>query len=77
MRSFALGAALVLASCGSVQTLRPKSGEPLPKATAALAPPTPEQLTTPDTQARPTRIDDVLQRSEKRKHDRFDPLPPR
>ena len=72
----ALAALLALAACGTVQKLKPAEGASLPpKASAARTVPTPDQLVTPDTQARPLRTDESLRRSEKRRSDPFD-LPP-
>ncbi len=71
-----LSLCLALAACGATQTLKPAAGASLPpKASAARSVPTPDQLITPDSQSRPQRTDEALQRSEKRKPDRFD-LPP-
>jgi hypothetical protein len=71
-----LVALLALAGCGSVQALKPGTGAALPpKAAAARTQPTPDQLMTPDTQARPQRTDESLRKSEKRQPDPFD-LPP-
>jgi hypothetical protein len=73
---FALSLLVPLAACGSVQQLKPAAGATLPpKASAARSVPTPDQLVEPDTQARPTRTDESLRKSDKRKPDPFD-LPP-
>ncbi len=67
---------LALAACGTTQTLKPVAGASLPpKASAARRAPTADELITPDSQSRPQRTDEALQRSEKRTPDRFD-LPP-
>ncbi len=56
--------------------LKPKAGTSLPpKPEFAASVPTPDQLMTADDQARPQRNDELLQKSEKRRDDKFD-LPP-
>jgi hypothetical protein len=68
--------ALALAACGGKNELQPAPGAALPPAPyAARATPTPSELMTPSTQARPQRSDELLRRSEERRDDRFD-LPP-
>lgn len=68
---------LSMAACGGREELRPAAGETLPpKPYAAATPPTPSQLMTPETQARPRRSDELLRESEQRRDDRFD-LPPK
>lgn len=68
---------LLLSACGGRQVLKPAAGNMMPpKPAAATAVPTPEQLMTPDGQARPLRSDELLLKSEKRRDDPFD-LPPR
>lgn len=65
----------VLAACGSVEPLRPKTAETMPvKPAMAARAPTTEELLTPPANARPARQDD-LRRSEEREDDPFD-LPP-
>lgn len=77
MRRLVIIAVLLLAGCGSRTDLIPRAGQTLPpKAAAATATPTPEQLMTPDTQARPIRNDDILQGPDVRQTDRFDLPPP-
>lgn len=67
---------LALAACGGRTALAPKAGNALPvKPETAATTPTPDQLLTPDIQARPGRSDEQLKRSEQRKSDEFD-LPP-
>jgi len=67
---------LLLAACGQKVGLTPKQGRSLPvKPEAATATPTPDQLLSTDTQARPKRSDEQLTRSKKRDEDKFD-LPP-
>jgi ABC-type glycerol-3-phosphate transport system substrate-binding protein len=69
-------ALLALAACGSTRSLQPAPGGSLPVAPyGATATPTPEDLYSPGTQARPTRSIDLLQRSQERRGDEFD-LPP-
>lgn len=71
-----IAAALLLAGCGAREPLRPPPGASLPVAPAmAERAPTPKELLTPPTIARPERIDEPLRRSEEREDDRFD-LPP-
>lgn len=73
--SLILGAVL-LAGCGKVGDLEPRSGNSLPpkpygqkEAQSARA------MTRPSVQARPGRTDELLKRSERREDDQFD-LPP-
>lgn len=69
--------ALALAACGRVGELQPPPGQPLPvKPKLATTTPTPEELLTPPTLARPVRVDEILTRSEPRRPDRFDLPPP-
>ncbi len=69
--------ALALGACGQVGDLKPPPGQPLPVRPAmATITPTPEELLTPTTIARPVRIDEIVRRSEPRKPDRFDLPPP-
>jgi hypothetical protein len=66
-----------LAACGGREELRPAAGETLPpKPYSAQTTPTPSELMTPETQARPQRSDELLRESEQRRDDRFD-LPPK
>ena len=68
--------ALPLAACGSAAQLKPAEGAKLPPAPyGATATPSPQELLTPSTQARPTRDDELLKESKKRDPDPFD-LPP-
>ena len=67
---------LLLSACGARVMVSPKQGNALPvKAETAVVQATPEQLMTPDQQARPKRSDELLRRSEERREDKFD-LPP-
>ncbi len=73
----ALAAALALAGCGSVGSLRPPEGQALPvKPALAQVTPTAADLLTPPTFAAPERIDELMRRSMPRKADRFDLAPP-
>lgn len=66
----------LLAACGNMEPLRPKSAEATPPRPAMAArAPTTEELLTPPPHARPARQDDGLRRSEEREDDPFD-LPP-
>jgi hypothetical protein len=77
MRLVALSALLLLAACGSRQTLKPPAGESLPpKSATAPTVPTAAQLLTPPDSVRPQRSDELLTRSQPRTDDPFD-LPPR
>ena len=71
------GAILVsLAACGQKADLKPYEGDPPPVIpVGATTPPTTKELTTPSAQAKPTRGDELLKRSEERAPDDFD-LPP-
>lgn len=72
-----LGAALLLAGCGASRGLKPAPGEHLPPAPYGDTKPlTPNELLTPEPQARPGRSDELLRNSEERRSDDFD-LPPR
>lgn len=77
IRPLALAALmLTVSACGARAPLRALPGSSLPiQGETAAARPTPEQLMTPDTQARPKRTDEQLRKSEERREDRFD-LPP-
>jgi hypothetical protein len=72
----AIGIMLSLAACGNRTDLQPKVGQTLPvKPVFAPKTPTVSQLLTPDSQARPQRSDEQLDRSRERRDDKFD-LPP-
>ncbi|MBN8808034.1 MAG: hypothetical protein J0I47_07325 [Sphingomonas sp.] len=65
-----------LSGCGAARDLQPVAGRALPPAPyGATATPTPTQLLTASSQARPQRSDDVLTSSEVRQGNEFD-LPP-
>jgi predicted small lipoprotein YifL len=68
--------AAALAACGVRGPLEPEPGQPLPvqPETAARAATT-EELLTPPPIARPSRVDELITRSEEREEDRFE-LPP-
>lgn len=71
-----MGVALTLAACGNRTDLQPKVGQTLPvKPIFAPKTPTVSQLLTPDSQSRPQRSDEQLDRSRERRDDKFD-LPP-
>lgn len=66
-----------LAGCGHQVALEPAPGHSLPvKPEMARATPTFDELLTPPTQARPTRIDELVTRSKPRPADPFDLPPP-
>ena len=71
-----LGLAFVLLGCGAARDLKPLAGGTLPPAPyGATATPTPKQLLTASSQARPNRSDELLRSSEERQGNEFD-LPP-
>ena len=71
-----LSAAALLSACGKVGPLSPAPGVSLPPKTYAQdGAVDPQALLEPSTQARPSRVDELLQRSEPRAADPFD-LPP-
>jgi hypothetical protein len=75
-RNLVLLGLLALAGCGRVSELKPEAGKPLPvKPLLARAAPTADELLTPPTYARPDRVDELMKRSEPRKHDPFDLAP--
>ena len=77
MKYAVLIVAIALAGCGTRKDLRPQEGASLPpKPYAVAVDPTPAQLMTPDNQARPGRSDDLLNRSQERRDDKFDLPPP-
>ena len=76
-RSLLLAGIGLLAGCGRQEDLRPAPGHAMPvKPKMARAAPTYEQLMVPPTQARPTRIDELVTRSKPRPDDPFDLPPP-
>lgn len=71
-----LASATLLAACGATQPLKPAPGTSLPVAPyGAIATPTPDDLVTSSTQARPARTEELLTNSRPRTSDDFD-LPP-
>ena len=78
LQRFLVAIAIVaLAGCGRVSELKPEAGKSLPvKPLLARQTPTPEQLLALDPQAKPTRVDELMKRSQPRKADRFDLPPP-
>jgi hypothetical protein len=75
-RLVALGLIVALSACGAARDLKPATGKALPIAPyGATATPTPAQLLTASTQARPERSDELLKSSEERQGNEFD-LPP-
>jgi ABC-type uncharacterized transport system auxiliary subunit len=73
----ALIAFALLAGCGKKSVLKPADGAQLPpKAATAAVQPNVGQLLTPPTQARPTRDDELVIKSQPLAPDRFDLPPP-
>ena len=71
------GSIALLAGCGSLNDLKPAPGEPLPvKPLMARTTPTPAELLTAPTYARPDRVDELVKRSRPRQADPFDLPPP-
>lgn len=71
-----LGTALSVAGCGKVGDLEPRTGNAMPpKAYGQTSAQTAEALSAPSVQARPSRTDELLKRSERREDDPFD-VPP-
>lgn len=69
-------AAVLLGGCGRVADLKPAAGQPLPvKPLMARTTPTPQDLLTIPSWAKPDRVDELMKRSEPRPLDPFD-LPP-
>ncbi len=69
--------AATLGACGKREDLKPVVGQAPPVIPiGATRPPTNEELTTPDAQAKPARSDELLKRSEQREPDDFDLPPP-
>jgi len=76
-RLLLLTAALGLAGCGRVAELKPAPGHALPvKPAMAKTTPTVEQLLTPPTYARPSRVDELVKKSQPRANDPFELHPP-
>ncbi|HEY7006938.1 MAG TPA: hypothetical protein VH392_10725 [Sphingomicrobium sp.] len=76
-RVIAISGALLAAGCGRVVDLKPAAGQPLPvKPLMARTTPTPNQLLTIPTYAKPDRVDELVKRSEPRAQDPFNLPPP-
>ncbi|PTQ07802.1 hypothetical protein CLG96_16795 [Sphingomonas oleivorans] len=68
---------LLLAACGSRETLKPVAGKSLPpKPAMASQAPSVDQLLTSPTDQRPGRSEELLTKSQERPDDRFDLPPP-
>jgi hypothetical protein len=68
---------VLLAGCGRVADLKPATGQSLPvKPLMARATPTPSQLLAIPSYAKPSRVDELMKRSEPRPLDPFDLPPP-
>ena len=66
----------LVGGCGSIDDLKPAPGQPLPvKPLMARTTPTPNQLLTAPTYARPGRVDELVKRSQPRQADPFDLAP--
>ena len=67
----------VLAGCGRVADLEPAPGHKLPvKPLMARATPTVDELLTPPSYTRPSRVDELVKKSQPRPQDPFDLPPP-
>jgi hypothetical protein len=76
-RALIVAAVVLLGSCGRVTDLKPAPGQPLPvKPLMARTTPTPEQLLTAPSYARPDRVDELVKKSQPRAPDPFDLPPP-
>jgi predicted small lipoprotein YifL len=74
--AFALAALLALAACGKQGKLTPVPPRTLPvQGSATMVAPTPEEMLRLQPQAAPTRVDDPVERSQRRPDDPFN-LPP-
>ncbi len=77
MKWLAILTLFALSACGGRGVLKPAEGAALPpKPYGAVATPTPADLLTPSSQARPSRSDELLRSSEQRPRDDFDLPPP-
>jgi hypothetical protein len=77
MRILLIAGIAALGGCGHQVDLQPAPGHAMPlKPLMARATPTFDQLLTPPTQARPTRVDELVTRSKPRPADPFDLPPP-
>ena len=76
-RIILVGAALLAAGCGRVADLKPAPGQPLPvRPLMARTTPTPNELLTIPTYAKPDRVDELVKRSAPRSQDPFNLPPP-
>jgi hypothetical protein len=76
-RVIAVSGMLLLGSCGHVADLKPATGQSLPvKPLMARTTPTPAELLTIPTYAKPSRVDELMKRSEPRPQDPFNLPPP-
>jgi len=76
-RVIALAAVLLAGGCGRVVDLKPAPGQALPvKPLMARTTPTPNELLTIPTYAKPDRVDELVKRSEPRPQDPFNLPPP-
>lgn len=76
-RILLIAAIVSLNGCGHQVDLEPAPGHSMPvKPLMARATPTFDELLTPPTQARPTRVDELVTRSRPRPADPFDLPPP-
>lgn len=72
-----LVSSVLLAGCGKVADLKPAPGQSLPvKPLMARTTPTPADLLTIPTYAKPSRVDELMKRSEPRPQDPFNLPPP-
>ena len=72
-----LVSSVLLAGCGRVADLKPAAGQSLPvKPLMARTTPAPAELLTIPTYAKPSRVDELMKRSEPRPQDRFNLPPP-
>lgn len=76
-RVIAVSGMLLLGGCGHVADLKPATGQSLPvKPLMARATPTPNELLAIPTYAKPSRVDELMKRSEPRRQDPFNLPPP-
>ena len=76
-RILGLAAVLALGACGQVADLKPAPGQRLPvKPLMARTTPTPNDLLTIPSYAKPDRVDELMKRSEPRQQDPFELPPP-
>lgn len=76
-RIIAAAGIVLVAGCGHVADLKPAAGKALPvKPLMARTTPTPAELLTIPTYAKPDRVDELVKRSQPRPQDPFDLPPP-